>query len=477
MAGIISYGAYVPYMRLPLATIAGGKKVEGGPEKAVANWDEDALTMAVAAAIDCLRGHDRATIDGVLFASTSFAFKEKQGATIIAKALDLRRDVRTADIGDSLRAGTGALRAALDAVRAGSASRVLVVVGDTRMASPRSALEANLGDAAAAFLVGDGDPAVTIEDAYAVTDEMIDVWRTEGDPFVHAWEDRFVIDHGYRTNVREAVRGLLAKLDRKPADFTRLVLYGPDARSHAALARELGFDPARQLQDALFGRVGNAGAAAAPLQLVAALETSKPGDTLLLASYGDGADALALRVEGPIAGLSARRGVRWHLERRGEFPSYDMYIRFRQLLSTENDRRAGAGISATKHFRDRDYEISLHAQKCRKCSQVQYPHQRVCFKCFAKDEFDHVRLSDRIGTLKSFTFDNFAGSPNPPLVATVTDVAGARLYLQMTDVNPKEVKLDLPVELVFRKIHDAGGTPNYFWKCTPARTAPEEQTR
>ena len=27
MAGIISYGAYVPYMRLPLATIAGGKKV------------------------------------------------------------------------------------------------------------------------------------------------------------------------------------------------------------------------------------------------------------------------------------------------------------------------------------------------------------------------------------------------------------------------------------------------------------------
>ena len=162
MAGIISYGAYVPYLRLPLAAIAGGKRTEGGPEKAVANYDEDSLTMAVAAAVDCLRGHDRASVDGVIFASTSFAFKEKQGATIVAKALDLRRDVLTADVGDSLRAGTGALRAALDAVRAGSARRVLVVVGDVRMASPRSALEANLGDAAAAFLVGADGAAATV---------------------------------------------------------------------------------------------------------------------------------------------------------------------------------------------------------------------------------------------------------------------------------------------------------------------------
>jgi len=89
--------------------------------------------------------------------------------------------------------------------------------------------------------------------------------------------------------------------------------------------------------------------------------------------------------------------------------------------------------------------------------------------CHAKDEFDGVRLSDRLGTVKSFTFDNFAGSPTPPLVAGIVDVDGARLYLQMTDVEPKEVKLGMPVELTFRKIHEAGGTPNYFWKSTPLR--------
>jgi hydroxymethylglutaryl-CoA synthase len=469
MAGIISYGAYVPYLRLPLSAISGGKRVDGGPEKAVANWDEDALTMAVAAATDCLRGIDRATVDAVLFASTSFAFKEKQGAALVAKALDLRRDVSTADLGDSLRAGTNALRAAVDAVRAGSAKRVLVVVGDTRMGSPRSALEANLGDAAAAFLIGADRPVATFEASHSVTDEIIDVWRAEGDPFIHAWEDRFVVDHGYRSVVREAVGGLLAKTGRTPADFAKIVLYGPDARSHAALARELGFEPGKQVQDALFGRVGNAGAAFTPLLLAAALEVAKAGDRLLVVSYGDGVDASVVEVTPAIDQLRDRRGVRWHLERRGELPGYDTYIRFRHLLTTENDRRASAGVSATKHFRDRDYEVSLHAQRCRKCGQTQYPHQRVCFKCFAKDEFDHVRLSDKIGSLKSYTFDMFAGSPMPPLVATVTDIDGARLYLQMTDANPKEVKLDLPVELVFRRIHEAGGTPNYYWKCTPLR--------
>ena len=86
--------------------------------------------MGVAAAIDCLRGVDRAAVDAVLFASTSYPFKEKQGAAIVAKALDLRRDVYTADVGDSLRAGTNALRTAVDTVKAGSATRVLVVVGD-----------------------------------------------------------------------------------------------------------------------------------------------------------------------------------------------------------------------------------------------------------------------------------------------------------------------------------------------------------
>ena len=85
-------------------------------------------------------------------------------------------------------------------------------------------------------------------------------------------------------------------------------------------------------------------------------------------------------------------------------------------------------------------------------------------------EFDEVRLADRTGKVLSHTFDFFAGSPDPPQIVTMIEAeGGARLYLQMTDANAKEVKLELPVEFAFRKIHEYGGTPNYFWKCTPVR--------
>ena len=94
---------------------------------------------------------------------------------------------------------------------------------------------------------------------------------------------------------------------------------------------------------------------------------------------------------------------------------------------------------------------------------------RTRYEADSVQGYTAAAYTDKIGAVKSFTFDNFAGSPSPPLVACVVDIEGARLYLQMTDVSPREVKLDMPVELVFRKIHEAGGTPNYYWKCTPVR--------
>ncbi len=472
MVGIVSYAAYIPRLRLPFDAISGGGRKAGGAsgERSVANFDEDSVTMGVAAAAACIEGIGRDQIDGVLFASTSYVYREKQAASIIAKALDLRREVVTADFADSVRAGTTALRSAMDAVKAGSARNVLVIAADCRLAAPRSPLERTFGDGAAAFLVGGDAVAATIDAQHFIADEIIDVWRTEGDAFVKTWEDRFVVEHGYSDNMREVVKGLLGKAGKATGDFSKVAFYGPDARSQAGLARSLGFDPKTQLRDALFGKLGNAGVAFAPILLVAALEESKAGDTILLANYGDGAEAFALTVHAPIAKLCDRRAVRWHLERRAELNSYDKYLAFRNLQASANDRRAGAGVSATVHYRDRDEDISFRGHRCRRCGTEQFPYQRVCFQCFAKDDFEAVRLADRHGKVMSFTFDNFAGSPDPPLIVTTTEVdGGARVYLQMTDASPKEVKLDLPVEFTFRKIHEYGGTPNYFWKCTPVK--------
>src|SRR5512136_2567762 len=122
MAGIASYGAYIPYFRLGRAEIGKAWGGSGGPgERSVASYDEDSLTMAVAAARDCLKGIDRATVGGLYFASTTAPYREKQSAALIAAVLGLAPEVTTMDFSGSLRSGTNALKAALDAVASGSA--------------------------------------------------------------------------------------------------------------------------------------------------------------------------------------------------------------------------------------------------------------------------------------------------------------------------------------------------------------------
>ena len=465
MTGIAAYGAYVPLTRLPLSLIAGRPPKEGGPEKAVADYDEDAVTMAVTAAVDCLDGVPRETIDAVYFASTTYPLREKQGAALIAKALDLRRDVATQDHAGSLRAGTAALESALHAVAANAHGAVLVVASDCRMGAPRGALEAKLGDGAVAFLVS-ADPIARFEAASAVADEIQDHWRIEGERFTHGWEERFALQEGYTPNLAEAVRGLLAKTRRDPVEYAKAALYAPDARSLAGVVRKTGLKD-QQVQDPLFGRLGNTGTPYALMLLAHALETARPGERLLVASYGDGAHALSFEVTDAIDGLPARRGMSWHLERRRALKSYDTYLKARQLDPREWEAGADLGLSATIRFRERDADIAFLAARCTACGQLHFPKQRVCYKCFAKDSFEPFRLSDQQGRLLAYTFDYFFPAAEPPTIMVMTEVAGCRVQVQMTNIRPGSVALDLPVEYVFRKIHDAGGKPNYFWKASP----------
>ena len=152
MAGITSYGAYIPYFRLDRAEIARAWGSAAAPgERSVANYDEDSLTMAVAAARDCLKGIDRASIGGLYFASTTAPYKEKQSAALIAAVLGLAPEAVTMDFSGSLRCGTNALKAALDAVASGAAPSILVCAADTRLGYPSGPNEMNFGDGAAAL--------------------------------------------------------------------------------------------------------------------------------------------------------------------------------------------------------------------------------------------------------------------------------------------------------------------------------------
>lgn len=441
----------------------------GQGEKAIANWDEDSLTMATEAVIDCLNGIDRQSIDLLYLATTTPAYREKQSASIVAKVIDLRRDIATADFADSLRGGTSALRAAIDAINAGSARRSMVAAADCRVPAPHSQFEQLLGDGSAALLLGDSDIAVEIEAGYAITSDFMDIWKREEDTYIHAWEDRFIIEHGYLEHLTEVISGLFQKYNVAAKDFTKAVFYAYDARRHVELGRRLGFAP-NQVQDPLLTTVGNTGTASTLMMLVAALEDSKPGDRILLANYGDGADAFLLRVTDQIEKVRDRRGIKRHLGSKMMLPNYGKYLHFRNLMEWEARYEPPKYASLTMSWRDRDWILSCKGYRCKRCGSVQFPPQKVCSWCQARDEFEQVRLAERKGTIFTYSLDNLAVTVDPPNVIAIVDLeGGGRFSTTMTDRDPEKVAPDMPVELTFRRVHEAKGIHNYFWKCRPIR--------
>ena len=469
MAGIAAYGAYVPRYRLGAETAGWNSR----QERAVANFDEDSVTMAVAAGLDCLTGRDRSEIDGIIFASTTPPYAEKQCAAIVAAALDLRQDLFAADVTNVLRAGTGAIKSALDAVLAGSARQVLVVAADSRQGPPRGETERAAGDGAAAFVIAAESVIAEFSGAHSVTDNMLDVWRAPGDPFVRTWEDRFATEEGLERIVPAALSGFCDRTGIAPADVSRVALYAPDARRHARLARQLGFSDA-QTQPALFGSVGNTGAAFVPMLLAGALETAAADDLLLAVSYGDGSDVLAFRAtpainaaQRPAMGLSGWLAAKQTLDR------YETYARWRDVwtLDDASRRPAPASPSVSALWREADKNVRLYGARCRRCGYVQYPAQRVCVECRSREDSDPVRLSDRPGELFTYSMDYIAGAVDTPLVVGVVDFeGGGRVLCMMTDRELDEVRVGMPVEMSFRKLRVVNGIHNYYWKAMPRRT-------
>ena len=468
LAGIAAYGGYVPRYRL-------GSETQGwnsSQERSIANFDEDSVTMAVAAGIDCLRGQDRQAIDGLIFATTTPPYAEKQCAAVIATALDLRRDIFAADVTDVLRAGTTALKSALDSVEAGSAQNVLVIASDNRQGAPRGDTERSLGDGAAALLVGQTGVIASLEGFYSITENMLDSWRSSGDPFVRSWEDRFATEEGLEPIIGDAVAGFLQKQGLHPRDVTKIALYAPDGRRHSQLIKGVGFTP-EQVQDPLFGMMGNTGAAFSLMLLVTALEAADSDQLLLTVSYGDGSDVLGFRTTEAVSLLGSRMGVSGYLDAKQQLSSYETYARWREVWVTDASSRrpAAASPSVTALWRESDKNLRLYGATCNQCSYLQYPPQRVCVNCQTRDDSTPVRLSDRPANVFTYSMDYLAGTTDSPLVIAAVDFeGGGRMLCMMTDRELDEVHVGMPVEMSFRKLRVVNGIHNYYWKAVPQRS-------
>lgn len=474
MVGVEAAACCIPYRRLSLQVIRGGRNdATGGPERAVAWFDEDSITMAVEAARQCLAYAQWPDIDGLILASTSSPYDEKQGASIVARALNLPGYVSTMDVAQSLRAGTTAIRFAMAAVKSGEMKKVLVLASDERAVAPGSAGEIDLGDGAVALLIGADDVKLALSESRSTNNEMMDVWRRSGDRYLHGWEDRFIKKHGYQHVLVSAVREFCEAYCCEVGEFSRVCLYAPDPRSHQSVVAELNV--AREcVQDPFFGRVGNIGVGAALLQLVAAFESSNVGDRILLASYGDGADVLAFEL---VSAPPSRGTVPRALEHRKPVSRYQDFLSAKGLQHREYAEADYQGISATVQYRNAKENLGLVGQRCNNCDTHQFPRGRVCGQCGEKDSWEEVCYSRDLATLLTYTKDAFFPAPEPPTLAGIVEVErhsvgggksrGPRMHIQVTECDKDALRCGMQLKFVFRCIHRAGKRPNYFWKCVP----------
>ncbi|MCH6561935.1 MAG: hydroxymethylglutaryl-CoA synthase family protein [Myxococcales bacterium] len=468
MPGISAFATCIPRYRLPREVIAahwGTRPLPG--ERSVAGFDEDALTLAVDASLCALAGPMAAELDGVLFASTTSPYQEKLVATTLATVLALPSTVRTLDFGDSLRAASNALFTAFDLIAAGRNRRLLVAAGELRPATPDSHDEQAAGDAGAAVVVSEEPGGVELIARKSVSEELYGSWRTDTQSYPQSFPGSLDAKFGYGRVMPQVIQAVLDDAKLGVEDISRAVICGANPRAVMGVARALGIDPVAQLQDTLWTAVGNTGAAQALLLLAAALERAHPGDLILWAVYGDGADAAVFRVGERIAVQRPVRGIEVQLEVKRPLRAYGKYARWRGLV--KRDYMSMESSSAAILYRDRKAMLPLFGGRCPECGTLQFPINRVCVSCAHAGGLEEEALP-RTGKVFTFYHNHVVPHPDPPLMEAVLELeGGVRFFAHLTDVDPGDVAIDMPVELVFRLHHDAAGLHNYFWKARPIR--------
>jgi 3-hydroxy-3-methylglutaryl CoA synthase len=484
MIGITAYGAYIPRLRLQRKAVAAANAwfapgLAGGAkgERSMANWDEDAATVAVEAARDCLPASDpikdRAHIDAVYFASTSMPFSDRQNAGIVAQALSLPDELSSFDVTSSQRAGTSALLAGLDAVKAGRSKTAVVVAGERRKARAASSAELAYGDAGAAHALGGNNVIAKFLGSHSLTLDFVDHFRGGGEDFDYGWEERWIRDEGYTKIVPAAIKALYEKTGVSGADIAHLVLPCPFAKLDQQLAKQVGIDPAK-VRDNLASNVGDSGAAHALLMLAHALETAKPGEKILVAQFGQGCDALLFEVTQEIANLPKRGGVSGALARRKEETNYLKFLAFNGLIELEKGMRAEVDrkTALTVLYRKNDMLMGLVGGKCRICGTGQFPRTRICVNpnCKAVDSQDPYSFAEQEGTILSWSADFLTYSMSPPgHYGMITFADGGRFMSDITDVDQGQIDSGHKVRMAFRvkEFDDKRGFKRYFWKAVP----------
>ncbi|GGL10052.1 OB-fold domain-containing protein [Nocardia jinanensis] len=447
---LTGYATYVPAHRLDrgeLATALGAGSGRG--QRVVASFDEDSTTMGVAAAAPVLRSASAAPA-ALYFATTSPVYADKTNACAVHAALALPGETFAADL-------AGSARSAIAGWRAAAATGGLLVLSDVRMGRPGSADERDGADGAAAFLFGDpADAIAEVIGEYSLSAEVLDRWRAPGDPRGSQWEERFGLE-AYLPLAKRVAGEALSAAGLATADH--LVVVSPNSAVRKKAGSIAAAIPLAEVP------LGHAGAVDFGFGLAHALDIARPGETILLLSVADGCDAVVLRTTPRLA--RGRQAVPLLAQCAGGVPvSYPTYLTWRGWLEREPPRRPEPDRPAgPPSARAAAWKFAFSGSVCRRCAFVHLPPARVCKRCSAVDDMDRKPLNASTGTVATYTVDRLAFSPSPPLVEAVIDFdGGGRYTLEVADAQPDQLAVGTAVGLTFRKLYEADGVHNYFWK-------------
>lgn len=340
---IIGYGGYIPIYRIPQKEIARiwGRSGRAIPpnEKAVAAPDEDVVTMSVESALNALlRAKISPEIIGAVYVGTeSKPYAVKPTSTIVAEAIGATPNVLAADLEFACKAGTEAMLSISGMVASGIIKAGIAIGADIARGRPSDELEYTTGAGAAAFILAsesvESSPIAVMEGSYTYVTDTPDFWRREGDYYpMHAY--RFTGAPAYFKHLKSAVKGLMEKLGLKPSDFAYVSFHQPNSKFPLKVARDLGFSTEQVKISLLNPVIGNAYAGSSLLGFAAILDVAKPGDRVLLASFGSGAgsDAISFIIE---EGIEDKRHLAPYISDylyRRKIIDYSVYVRFRGKL-------------------------------------------------------------------------------------------------------------------------------------------------
>lgn len=463
--GITAIGSYVPRARLPGKLVAEAHgwfepslKAQAGASRSFCGWDEDAISMAVEAARGIVTNPD--SIANIELASTTLPYADRSNVGILREALGLPERATLIDSGGSMRAGASALLRATDC----DEDR-LVVASDCVESKPASANEATVGHGAAAVRVGQGEPLAILRGKASLNQDFVDHYRAAGEAFSYQLEARWVRDAGYREQTRAVFAAALREAGLGDGGADHLVVAAPPALAKA-IAKSLG---TADLGSELTTRIGYCAAASPLLALNYAIEAASVGDTIALVAIGQGVDAIVFELTREPPSRDLARQLAAGIEEN----NYTRYLALRRLLALEEGVRAERDnrTAQSAFWRKHEAITGFVGGKCRECGTLQFPPSKVCVACKAEDSQEPTRMADMQGTVRSFTEDWLAFTPNPPLVfGNVGFDFGANVMMEFTDVAPGQLEVGMPVDLRFR-IKDFDHRRHYrryFWKPTPA---------